>query len=55
MSQSKPFDPNHRVLSYYKNTGTWDKPVQRRRRKHKLGRLAAIEKRDGRVETKKRY
>ena len=50
MSAAKPMDPNRRALSYFRNTGGWWTPRQERRRKHKLGHLAALERRDGHVE-----
>ena len=47
MSNAKPMDPNMRALGYVGATGTCDRPRQRRRRRHKLGRLAALERRTG--------
>lgn len=47
MSAAKPMDPNQRVLRYLRNTDRWDTPRQTRRRKHKLGHLAALERRVG--------
>lgn len=36
-----------RVMSYYRGSGRWDTPSQRRRRRRKLGRLASLERRHG--------
>jgi hypothetical protein len=52
MSTAKPMSPNRRAFGYLKATDRMDTPRQRRRRKQKLGRLAALELRDGHVETK---
>jgi hypothetical protein len=45
MSDAKPMEPNDRFIGYM-NT-KWETPAQRRRRKHKLGHLAALERRYG--------
>ena len=37
-------DPDKRVLRYAGGPGRFDTPRQRRRRKHKLGHLAALER-----------
>lgn len=41
---AKPMDPNRRIFGYLASTGRCDTPAQRRRRLHKLGRLAALER-----------
>jgi hypothetical protein len=43
-----PMDPNSRVFGYVRDTGRFDTPAQRRRRRKKLGRLARLE-REGRL------
>lgn len=45
MSTAKPLDPNSRAFGYM--NGKWETPRQRRRIKHKLGHLAALERRYG--------
>jgi hypothetical protein len=42
---AKPMSPNRRIFGYFGNTGRADTPAQRRRRLHKLGHLAALERR----------
>ncbi len=46
MSNAKPMDLNRRIIGYLKDSDRSDTPRQRRRRKHKLGHLAALERRD---------
>ena len=47
LEPSPPMEPNQRVLGYVRGAGRSDTPAQLRRRKAKLGRLAALERRDG--------
>lgn len=47
MSQTKPLDGNQRAANYLRQTGRLDTPAQRRRKKHKYGHLAALERRHG--------
>jgi hypothetical protein len=42
-----PMSPNRRIIGYFKNTGNMETPRQLRRRKHKLGHLATLERRNG--------
>ncbi len=44
LEPAKPMDPNRRIFSYLRDSGRADSPRQRRRRLHKLGRLAALER-----------
>lgn len=40
--------PNTRAMNYFVQTDkVWPSPAQRRRRKHKLGHLAALERKHG--------
>jgi hypothetical protein len=48
VSTTKPLDGNQRALNYLGQTERLDTPAQRRRKKHKYGHLAALERRLGR-------
>jgi hypothetical protein len=47
MSDALPFDGNQRALSYMRGSNRFDTSAQVRRRKHKLGHLAAYERAHG--------
>jgi hypothetical protein len=47
MSRALPMDPNQRIMNYVRSPGPVLTPRQNRRRMHKLGHLAALERRLG--------